>query len=94
LLMQTCSSGRTLPRAKLEFMRADGDGNRVKYYEVELGNVLIASMQQLVSGGSILHDSIGLRFSRVKWKYTQQKITGGSGGNTAGGWDLSTNRIV
>lgn len=75
-------------------MRADGDGNRVKYYEVELENVLVADMQQLISGGSILHDSIGLRFSRVKWKYTQQKITGGSGGNTAGGWDLSTNRIV
>lgn len=91
--MQTCSSGRTLPRAKLEFMRADGDGNRVRYYEVELENVLVASMQQLVSGGSILHDSIGLRFSRVKWKYTQQKITGGSGGNTTGGWDLATNRI-
>jgi type VI secretion system secreted protein Hcp len=74
-------------------MRADGDGNRVRYYEVELENVLVASMQQLVSGGSILHDSIGLRFSRVKWKYTQQKITGGSGGNTTGGWDLATNRI-
>ena len=94
LLMQTCSSGRTLPRAKLEFMRADGEGNRVKYYEVELENVLVASIHQLVSGGSILHDSIGLRFSRVKWKYTQQKISGGSGGNTCGGWDLSTNRIL
>lgn len=79
--------------ARQRFMRADGDGNRVKYYEVELENVLVASMQQLVSGGSILHDSIGLRFSRVKWKYTQQKIAGGSGGNTAGGWDLATSRI-
>lgn len=92
--MQTCSSGRTLPRAKLEFTRADGDGNRVKYYEVELENVLVASMQQLVSAGSVLHDSIGLRFSRVRWKFTQQKITGGGGGNTTGGWDLSTSRIV
>lgn len=81
---------RTLSISKL----ADGDGNRVKYYEVELENVLVASMQQLVSAGSILHDSIGLRFSRVRWKYTQQKITGGGGGNTTGGWDLSTNRIV
>lgn len=89
ILMQTCSMGRTLPKAKLEFMRADGHGNPVKYYEVELENVMIASMDQLVSEGSILHDSIGLRFSKVKWKYTQQKIGGGIGGNTSGGWDLA-----
>ena len=74
-------------------MRADGNGQPVKYYEVELENVLIANVEQLVSEGSVLHDSVGLRFSRVKWRYTQQKIGGGAGGNTAGGWDLSTNRV-
>lgn len=94
ILMQTCSMGKTIPRAKLEFMRADGQGAPVKYYEVELENVIVANMEQLVSEGSILHDSIGLRFSKVKWKYTQQKIGGGIGGNTAGGWDLASNRCV
>jgi type VI secretion system secreted protein Hcp len=94
ILMQTCSMGKTIPKAKLEFMRADSDGKPVKYYEVELENVLVASIEQMVSQGSLLHDSIGLRFSRVKWKYTQQKIGGGAGGNTAGGWDLATNRVV
>ena len=94
IFMQTCSSGRTIPKAKLEFMRADSDGHPVKYYEVELENVLIGSVDQAVHEGSILHDTIGLKFSRVRWKYTQQKIGGGVGGNTAGGWDLSTNKIV
>ena len=94
ILMQTCSSGRTIPKAKLEFMRADSEGNPVKYYEVELENVLIGSVDQAVHEGSILHDTIGLKFSRVRWKYTQQKIGGGVGGNTAGGWDLSTNKIA
>ena len=94
ILMQTCSMGKTIPKAKLEFMRADGDGKPVKYYEVELENVLIGSMEQLVNEGSFLHDAISLKFSRVKWKYTQQKIGGGAGGNTAGGWDLSANKIV
>lgn len=75
-------------------MRADGDGVRVKYYDVELENVLIASIEQFVTEGSILHDSIGLKFSKVKWKYTQQKIGGGIGGSTAGGWCLSTNRCI
>jgi type VI secretion system secreted protein Hcp len=37
---------------------------------------------------------MGLKFSKVRWKYTQQKISGGGSGNTAGGWDLATNRIA
>ncbi|WP_332876179.1 Hcp family type VI secretion system effector [Massilia sp. S19_KUP03_FR1] len=94
VLMQTCSSGKTIPKAKLEFMRADGNGVPVKYYEIELENVLIGSMDQVVHEGSGLHDSFSLKFSKVKWKYCQQKIGGGAGGNTQGGWDLSTNRIA
>lgn len=94
VLMQTCSMGKTIPKAKLEFMRADGKGAPVKYYEVELENVMIANIDQLVSEGGLLQDEIGLRFSKVKWKYTQQKIGGGSGGNTAGGWDLSCNKCA
>lgn len=94
ILMQTCSTGKTIPKAKLEFMRADGEGHPVKYYEVELENVMIANIDQLISEGNILHDDIGLRFSKVKWKYTQQKIAGGMGGNTSGGWDLAANKCL
>ena len=92
--MQTCSIGKTIPKARLEFMRADSDGKPIKYYEVELDNVIVASMDQVMHGGTGLLDNFTLRFSKVKWKYTQQKISGGAGGNTAGGWDLSTNRIA
>lgn len=94
ILMQTCSAGRTIPKARLEFMRADSQGERVKYYEVELENVLIGSVNQTLHGGDILQESVALKFSRVTWKYTQQKISGGAGGNTSGGWDLSANRVV
>jgi type VI protein secretion system component Hcp len=27
-------------------------------------------------------------------RYTQQRIAGGAGGNTAGGWDLASNRVA
>ena len=86
--------GKTIPKAKLEFMRADGNGVPVKYYEVELENVLIASVDQAIHGGMTIEDAVGLRFSRVKWRYTQQKIGGGTSGNTVGGWDLATNRCA
>ncbi|BDT58538.1 hypothetical protein MasN3_20320 [Massilia varians] len=92
VLMQHYSNGKTIPKAKMEFMRADGDGNRVKYYEVELENVLIGNMEQMVAEGSILRDHISLHFTKVKWKYTQQRIGGGTGGQTAGGWDLGCNK--
>lgn len=94
VLMQTCSMGKTIPKVKLEFMRADGQGKPVKYYEIELENVLIGGINQSVYEGNVLHDSVELKFSKVKWKYTQQKIGGGAGGNTAGGWDLPANKVA
>jgi type VI secretion system secreted protein Hcp len=94
VLLQTCSSGKTIPKAKLEFMRADGQGERVKYFEVELENVLIGSVQSAVSEGDFMSENVGLKFSKVKFKYTQQKIGGGAGGNTSGGWDLASNKVA
>jgi len=44
ILMQTCATGKTIPKAKFEFMRADGDGKPVKYFEVELENVLVGQI--------------------------------------------------
>ena len=92
--MQTCATGRPIPKAKLEFMRADGQGQCIKYFEIELDNVLIGHISPSIQPGDILAEHVGLKFSKVKWKYTQQKIAGGSGGNTAGGWDLATDRTT
>ena len=94
ILLQTCSTGKTIPKAKFEFMRADGKGERIKYFEIELENVLIGAVNPTVAEGAIMQEHVGLKFSKVKWKYTQQKVSGGSGGNTAGGWDLATNKVV
>jgi type VI secretion system secreted protein Hcp len=92
LLMQHCSMGKTIPKATLEFMRADGDGKPVKYYQVELENVMLSHIDQVMPGGGVLHDEIGLCFSKITWKYTQQKIGGGSSGSTVGGWDLAAKK--
>ncbi len=94
ILLQTCSAGRTIPKAKLEFMRADAQGERVKYFEIELDNVLVGAVSPSVSEGDILTEEVGFKFSKVRWKYTQQRVSGGMGGNTSGGWDLATNRIA
>jgi type VI secretion system secreted protein Hcp len=92
LLLEQCSMGKTIPKAKFDFMRADADGKRVTYFNIELENVLISSVTPSVSEGNIMHENVSIKYAKVKWKYVQQKISGGAGGNTAGGWDLSKNQ--
>lgn len=94
LLMQSCAMGKTIPKAKFEFMRADGQGQPIKYFEIELDNVLIGSINPGIEPGTILDEHVSLKFSKIKWRYTQQKVSGGTGGSTIGGWDLATNRIA
>lgn len=92
-LMELAAQGKTIPKAKLEFFRADG-GGPVKYYEVTLENVLVSSNRKSYGGSGLLVDQFTLNFSRISEKYTQQKIGGGVSGSTAGGWDLATNKTA
>ncbi|AKU22325.1 type VI secretion system tube protein Hcp [Massilia sp. NR 4-1] len=95
ILAQTCAMGKTIPRARVEMFRADGNGSRIKYFEIELENVLIGLVKPHLGGeDSYLCEIVNLKYSMIKWKYSQQKISGGLGGNTVGGWDLATNKIV
>jgi type VI secretion system secreted protein Hcp len=95
ILMQTCAMGKTIPKAKIEFFRADGAGTRVNYFVVELENVLVGMVKPHLGGDeSYLSETVNLKYSKIKWTYTQQKIGGGAGGATVGGWDLAANKIA
>jgi len=94
ILFQSCAMGKTIPKAKIEFMRADGNGEPIKYYEIELENVLIGQVRPDQGPDNMLYETVQLKYSKIKVKYTQQKIGGGTAGNTAGGWDLAANRPV
>jgi type VI secretion system secreted protein Hcp len=93
ILLQTCSMGKTIPRASLEFFRADGNGTRVKYFSIEIENVLIGMVRpHLGPDNTYLSEQLNLKFSKVKWTYAHQDIKGGTKGRTVGGWDLASNR--
>jgi len=94
ILLQHCAMGKTIPKAKFEFFRADGNGERIKYFEMALESVLISSVKPGIQPGVGMQEHLSLKFAKVTWKYTQQKITGGSGGSTTGGWDLSANKAI
>ncbi|UGQ48713.1 Hcp family type VI secretion system effector [Massilia endophytica] len=94
LLQQTCAMGKTIPKARFEFMRADGNGQPIKYYEVEVENVMISGVTPASGNGGILIEQVQLAYSKMKWKYTKQSIQGGMAGNTSGGWDCAGLKCV
>jgi len=94
ILQQTCAMGKTIPKVKFEFMRADGNGNPINYYTVELENVMISGVNPNSGDGGTITEQVHLAYSKIKWMYTQQKISGGTGGNTSGGWDAAANKVV
>lgn len=94
LLQQHCAMGKTLPRAKFEFMRADGDGKPICYYTVELENVMISGINPSSGDAGIVTEHVFLAYSKMKWKYTKQGIKGGVEGNSSGGWDCATHKCA
>ena len=93
VLLQTCAAGKTIPKAAFEFMRADSNGNPIRYFRIELENLLIASITPDSGDGGIITERVQLAFSKIQWKYARQSIRGGTQGNSTGGWNCSTNRF-
>jgi type VI secretion system secreted protein Hcp len=93
VLMQHCAMGKTIPKAKIEFMRADGDGKPINYFKIELENVMISEVTPNSGDGGTITEHVNLAYSKIKWSYTRQSIRGGAQGNTSGGWDCAANKI-
>jgi type VI secretion system secreted protein Hcp len=90
-LYQHASGGTTFDEVTVDFLRADGDGARVKYMEIKLKYVIIARMAPEVVGEGLPTETMSLKYAAVQWKYTQQKIGGNQGGNSQGAWSLTKN---
>lgn len=93
-LQQHCAMGKTIPRAIFQFMRADGNGQPICYYTVELENVMISGVNPTSGDGGTITEQVFLAYSKMKWKYTKQGIRGGAEGSTSGGWDCASNKCV
>ncbi|RAS23688.1 MULTISPECIES: Hcp family type VI secretion system effector [unclassified Pseudomonas] len=89
-LMEASCAGLHLKEVKLALCRAGGD--KLKYYEVILEEVIIADYTQSAADGVPI-EVVQLDYGRIKTTYTQQKrIDGSGGGNIAGGWDRISNK--
>jgi len=92
VLFQTCAAGKTIPKAVFEFYRADGDGKPICYFKLELEHVMISSFHPHNGDHGIIKEAVHLAYAKLKATYTQQKIAGGAGGSTSGGWDAAANK--
>ena len=93
VLLQTCAAGKTIAKAIFEFMRADSDGKPIRYFKIELENLMIASITPDSGDGGVISERIQLAYAKIKWNYTRQSNRGGAQGNTSGGWDCSANKV-
>lgn len=94
-LAEFCCTGKHIATVSVELCRAGGD--KLKYMEVKMENVVISGVQPGgASGGSdnLPTENISFNFAKIKWTYTQQKRADGTGGgNVTGGWDLTANKV-
>ncbi|GAA5179122.1 type VI secretion system tube protein Hcp [Niveibacterium umoris] len=89
-IWEACSAGHTFDEVTIDFMRADGD-KRVKYLEIKLKHVLLASVTPSVAGEGIPTETFTLAYAAVQWTYTAQDIKGGTKGNKVAKWSLAKN---
>lgn len=89
-LLEASCAGQHLKEVKLVLCRAGGD--KLKYYEVVLEEVIIADYAQSASAG-VPVEVVQLNYGRIKTIYTRQKrLDGSAGGNVTGGWDRINNK--
>lgn len=93
-LYEAVCTGKHIKEVTLELCRSGGD--KVKYMEVKLEQVLISSVSPSGSaGGDFPSEAVSLSYGKIKWTYTQQKrADGAGGGNVSAGWDLTANKVA
>jgi type VI secretion system secreted protein Hcp len=91
LLYQHLSGGTTFDEVTVEFFRADGEGNRVKYLEIKMKHVIISRVCSSIAEGFSPVDEFSLKFAAIQWRYERQSTAGNIIGNTLGAWSLTKN---
>lgn len=89
LLGMSCA-GDHIKQVTIAVHRSGGD--KVKYFEIVMEEVLISSYSQIAQEG-VPHESIQLNFGRIRTTYVKQmRNTGAGGGSVIDGWDRIANK--
>jgi len=94
-IYEACCTGKHIKDVTIELCRAGGD--KLKYMEIKMEQVLISSVipSGTSSDAGFPSETVSFTYGKIKWTYTQQKRTDGSGGgNVSTGWDLTANKVA
>jgi len=92
-LAEACCKGTHIKEVIFEFFRAGGD--KTKYYEVKLEQVLVSKVEPTgaAEAEGFPSERVSLSYGKIVWNYIQQKRSDGTGGgNVETGWDLTANK--
>lgn len=93
VLMKSCTKGDHIKKGTLVVRKAGGD--QLEYFKLELGEVLISSIQNHSEEGSpLLLEEVSLNVKTFKVVYTPQKETGGAGAPSEFGYDLAAGKAI
>ncbi len=93
-LLASCATGEHIKNATLTCRKAGKD--QQEFLKIVLTDTMVTSFQDGGSAGAdiVPVDQISINFSKIEFKYKEQKPDGTLGGEIVGGWDVKTNKKV
>jgi type VI secretion system secreted protein Hcp len=90
-LLTACCTGEHIKKATLTCRKAGKE--QQEFLVIVMTNVIISAFQSGGTSGSdtIPTDQISVNFSKIEYKYKEQKSDGSLGGEIIGGWDITKN---
>jgi len=86
-----CCQGKHIPKVTIELCRAAG--NKEKYMEYKMEDVIISSVSVGGGGGGLPTESVTFNYGKLTWNYIQtDHKTGEAKGNVEKYWSLIDNK--
>ena len=93
-LLTSCCTGEHLKSATLTCRKAGKE--QQEFLVIVLTGVIVSSYQTGGSAGAdvIPTEQLAFNYAKIEYKYKDQKPDGSLGGESIGGWDVTTNKPV
>lgn len=92
VLFIACATGQHFKDALLTARKAGG--GQQEYLKMKFEEVIVSSYQTSAAGGAVVHETVGLHFSKLEMVYKEQKPDGSLGGEAKQKYDFAANKKV
>lgn len=93
-IFEAAVNGRVIPEAVFTAYKSSGNGERFKYLEIKLQEVVIVNYNQDGVNNTLPMDSFSLNFNKVEYEYTPQKADGTADPPVKAGYDIKKNQKI